>query len=143
RLRRQFEEFKQSLLRLKQRLESSPKQEDREKARVLNEALAKASEQGTDTKFTTLVAALQNSDAFKDLDQLGAILDKNEDLRKDLRALIELLLKDDRDAQLKKEIEKYSRMLEQLKEVILKQEKARAQTEMARKTAAELEKLQK
>ncbi len=143
RLRRQFEEFKQSLLRLKQRLESSPKPEDREKARVLNDALAKASEQGTDTKFTTLVAALQNSDAFKDLDQLGAILDKNEDLRKDLRALIELLLKDDRDAQLKKERELYTRMLEQLKEVILKQEKARAQTEMARKTAAELEKLQK
>jgi hypothetical protein len=143
RLRRQFEEFKQSLLRLKQRLESSPKAEDREKAKVLDEALARASEQGTDSKFGTLVSALKASDAFKDLDQLGSILDKNEDLRKDLHMLIELLLRDDRDAQLKKDREQLSRMLEQLKEVILKQEKARAQTEMGRKSSADLEKLQK
>ena len=81
RLRHQFEEFKQSLLRLKQRLESSPKQEDHDKARILDEALARASEQGTDSKFSTLVAALKGSDAFKDLDQLDAILDRNEDLR--------------------------------------------------------------
>jgi hypothetical protein len=143
RLRHQFEEFKQSLLRLKQRLESSPKPEDRDKAKVLDEALARASEQGTDSKFSTLVAALKGSDAFKDLDQLGTILDKNDDLRKDIHMLIELLLRDDRDAQLRKEREQLSRMLEQLKEVILKQEKTRAQTEMGRKSAAELEKLQK
>jgi hypothetical protein len=143
RLRRQFEEFKQSLLRLKQRLETSPKQEDREKARILDEALAKASEKGTDSKFNTLVAALKGADAFKDLDQLGTILDKNEDLRKDLRSLIELLLRDDREAQLKKEHDQLSRMLEQIKEVILKQEKVLAQTEMGRKNAADLEKLQK
>jgi hypothetical protein len=143
RLRRQFEEFKQSLLRLKQRLESSSKPEDKQKAQVLEEVLARASEQGTDTKFTTLVAALKDSEAFKDLDQLGPILDKNEDLRKDLRMLIELLLRDDQDAQRRKERERLTRMLEQLKEVILKQEKARAQTEMGRKNSAELQKLQK
>jgi hypothetical protein len=143
RLRRQFEEFKQSLLRLKQRLESSPKPEDREKARVLDEALARASEQGTDTKFGTLVSLLKGSDAFKDLDQLGSILDKNEDLRKDLRMLIDLLLRDDRETQLRKEHERLTRLLEQLKEVISKQERARAQTELGRKNAAELEKLQK
>jgi hypothetical protein len=143
RLRRQFEEFKQSLLRLKQRLESSPKQEDRDKARILDEALDKASKQGTENKFETLVAALKGSDAFKNAEQLGAILDKNEDLRKDLRALIELLLRDDREAQLKKELDKYSRMLEQIKEVIRKQEQVRTQTEMGRKNAAELEKTQK
>jgi hypothetical protein len=143
RLRRQFEEFKQSLLRLKQRLESSPKPEDREKAKVLDEALAKASEQGTDTKFGTLVSALKGSDAFKDLDQLGSILDKNEDLRKDIRALIELLLRDDRDTQRKKEKEQLTRLLEQIKEIIGKQERLRSQTELARKNAEELEKLQK
>jgi hypothetical protein len=143
RLRRQFEEFKQSLLRLKQRLENSPKPEDREKAKILDEALTRASEQGTDSKFSTLVAALKGAEAFKDLDQLGTILDKNEELRKDLHALIELLLRDDRDAEARKKKEQLSRMLEQLKEVILKQEKIRAQTELARKNAADLEKLQK
>src|SRR6516225_3625036 len=65
RLRRQFEEFKQSLLRLKQRLESSPKPENREKARILDEALDKASKQGTENKFETLVAALKGAEAFK------------------------------------------------------------------------------
>ncbi|MGH9676915.1 MAG: hypothetical protein ACRD36_07415, partial [Candidatus Acidiferrum sp.] len=143
RLRRQFEEFKQALLRLKQRLEVSPKPEDREKALVLTQAIAKASEQGTDAKFTALIAALKGSDSFKDLDALQLILDKNQDLRKDIRALIELLLKDDRDAQLKREREDYARMLEKLKEVILKQEKARSQAEAARKSAEDLEKLQK
>jgi hypothetical protein len=143
RLRRQFEEFKQSLLRLKQRLENSPKPEDKEKVRVLDEALARASEQGTDSKFNTLVAALKDSEAFKDLDQIGGILDKNEDLRKDIRILIELLLRDDQEAQRRRERDQLTRMLEQIKEIILQQEKVRAQTEMARKTAAELEKLQK
>src|SRR5947209_1448095 len=54
-LRRRFDDFKQSLLRLAQRLEASSKAEDREKAATLKKAIALASEQGVDTKFTTLV----------------------------------------------------------------------------------------
>src|SRR5262245_22275372 len=45
-LKRQFDDFKQSLLRLAHRLESSPRPEDRDKATVLKEAIKKASEQG-------------------------------------------------------------------------------------------------
>src|SRR4051812_44179669 len=86
RLRRQFGEFKESLLRLKQRFESSTKPEEREKAKILDQALAKASAQGVDTKFTTLVNDLRAADAFKDLDQLQKTLDRNEDLRRDIRA---------------------------------------------------------
>jgi hypothetical protein len=142
RLRRQFDLFKQSLLRLKQRLEASPKPEDKKKAEMLEQALKSASEQGTDSKFSTLVAALKDSGALG-IDGLGDILDKNEDLRKDIHMLIEMLLRDDEHERNRKEMERLSRLLEELKEVILKQEKVRAQTEMSRKSAAELEKLQK
>src|SRR4051794_28693185 len=78
-LRRQFDDFKQSLLRLAQRLEASSKQEDRDKATILKKAIAQASEQGVDTKFTTLVATLKASDTFKNLEQLQGVIEKNED----------------------------------------------------------------
>jgi hypothetical protein len=143
RLRRQFGEFKESLLRLKQRFESSPKPEEREKAKVLEQALALASAQGVDTKFTTLVGSLRSSDAFKDLDQLQGMLDRNEDLRKDLRALIELLSKDDQDAERRRKQEEYNRLLTRLKEVIRKQEQARTRTERRIGGPSELEKVQK
>ena len=59
--------------------------------------IAVASEQGVDAKFTTLVAALKASDTFNNLEQLQGVIEKNVDLRNDLRRLIELLLKDDTD----------------------------------------------
>ena len=85
-IKRQFEEFQQSLLRLAHRLASSPNQQDREKAEVLKKAIAQASEQGVDNKFTTLMLTLKNSDTFKDLDKLQGLMDKNTELRNDLRA---------------------------------------------------------
>src|SRR5262249_39044264 len=141
RLRRQFGDFKESLLRLKQRFESSPKPEEREKAKVLERALALASAQGVDTKFTTLVGALRTSDAFKDLDQLQTMLDRNEDLRKDLRALIELLSKDNAEEEARRKREEYTRMLERLKEVIRKQNQARDRTERQIGSPGDLEKV--
>src|SRR5262249_61738819 len=55
RLRRQFGEFKESLLRLKQRVESSPKPEERAKARGREQALTPASAPGVGTTMTTPV----------------------------------------------------------------------------------------
>ena len=97
RLKRQFEEIKQSLLRLSQRLESSSKPEDKLKAQTINDAIKKASEMAVDSQFSGLIKTLKGSDAFKDLDQLKDASDRNEALQKDLRTLIELLLRDDSD----------------------------------------------
>jgi len=58
-LKRQFDEFKQSLLRLAHRLESSTKQEDKDRAAILKDAIKVASEQGVDTKFATLISKLK------------------------------------------------------------------------------------
>ncbi len=132
RLKRQFDDFKQSLLNLANRLEKSTRQEDRDKAANLKAAIKKASEEGVDTKFATLVDALRKENTFKDLDQLQTVLDQNADLRRDIRAIMELLLKDNRDAELRKEIEKNARLLEELKRIIAKQDKLIAQNLIGR-----------
>src|SRR2546423_1290403 len=59
--KRQSEDLKQSLLRRAHRLESSPLPADKDKAKALKDALEKASAQGIDSKFTTLVQALKGA----------------------------------------------------------------------------------
>src|SRR3954454_15412753 len=58
RLKRQFDELKQSLLRLAQRLESSTRPEDKDKAKAIKDAIALASEKGIEGKFNALIANL-------------------------------------------------------------------------------------
>jgi hypothetical protein len=122
RLKSRFDDFKSKLLSLAQRMENSPKPEDQEKAKILRRAIKKASEEGVDTKFSTLIETLKTSDAFKNTEQLQAILTQNEELRRSLRELMDLLMKDDRDAELRKQMAEVRRLLEELKNIIRKQE---------------------
>jgi hypothetical protein len=138
RLKRQFEEFKLSLLRLAQRMENSARQEDKDKAAVLKEALAKASEMGTDQKFGTLISSLKASDTFKDTDKLSNVIGRNDELRKDLNTLIEMLQKDDKEADLRRRRQEVMRMLEQLKEIIAKEERVRVRIDLARQKPTEI-----
>jgi murein L,D-transpeptidase YcbB/YkuD len=121
-LKRRFDDFKQQLLTLALRMENSPKAEDREKAKVLRLALKKASEEGVETQFSSLVEMLRGNGTDQDTEKLQGILRENEKLRENLRAIMELLLKDDRDAQLRREREAAQKLLEELKTVIRKQE---------------------
>jgi hypothetical protein len=121
RLRRQFDDFKQKLLRLAQTMENSTKPEDREKAKVLRDAIKKASAEGVETRFSSLIEMLRGNSSTN-TEQLQEILNENKELREILRDIMELLLKDDRDAELKKEIAEARRLLEELKNVIRKQE---------------------
>ena len=83
RLKQQFKDFTTDLLRLAQRLENSPKAEDRDKAQALKNALKAASEQGIEVKFTTLILALKTSNAFKNIDTLQGVLTQNQEIRDD------------------------------------------------------------
>ncbi len=132
RLKQQFKDFTTDLLRLAQRLENSPKAEDRDKAQALKNALKAASEQGIEVKFTTLILALKTSNAFKNIDTLQGVLTQNQEIRDDLRKLIDVLLKDDRESALRKEREEVQKLLEKLKEVIEKQERVQANTELGK-----------
>jgi hypothetical protein len=122
RLKRQFDEFKQKLLGLAQRMENSTKPEDREKAKILRNVIKKASEEGVETRFTSLIDMLRNSKTSSNTEVLQDILKENEELRQILNQILELLLKDDRDAELKRQIAEARRLLEELKAVIRKQE---------------------
>jgi hypothetical protein len=123
RLKRQFDDFKQSLINLANRLEKSGKQEDRDKAANLKLAIKKAGDEGVDTKFATLVDALRRENAYGEIEKLDEILTKNDELRKDIRSILELLLKDNRDEELRKEIERNAKLLEEIKRIIAQQEK--------------------
>jgi hypothetical protein len=122
RLKRNFDDFKQKLLGLAQRMENSAKPEDREKAKILREAIKRASEEGIETRFTSLIETLRSNEAFKNTEQLQEILKQNEEIRRAIRDLMDLLLRDDRDAEIRKKKEEYTRLLEELKNVIRKQE---------------------
>jgi RNA binding exosome subunit len=122
RLRRQFDDFKQKLLRLAQTMENSTKPEDREKAKILREAIKKASAEGVETRFSSLIEMLRGGKTASNTEILQDILDENRELRQILHEIMELLLKDDRDAELKRQLAEARRLLEELKAVIRKQE---------------------
>ena len=143
RLRREFEELKQSLLRLKQRLEISPRPEDKARALAIDAALAMVAKQGTDGKFTTLVKSLRQTDAFSNLDTMQQVMNRNQELREDLRKLIEILAKDNREDQLRKEKEDALKTLEKLREIIGKQERVKANTDLGKVAKEDLAKAQK
>ncbi len=121
RLRRQFDDFKQKLLRLAQTMENSTKPEDREKAKILREAIKKASAEGVETRFSSLIEMLRGGSSGN-TETLQDILNENKELRQILQQIMELLLKDDRDAELKRQIAEARRLLDELKNVIRKQE---------------------
>src|SRR5579884_1292964 len=121
RLRRQFDDFKQKLLRLAQTLENSTKPEDREKAKILREAIKKASAEGVETRFSSLIEMLRGGSSGN-TETIQDILNENKELRQILHEIMELLLKDDRDAELKRQIAEARRLLDELKNVIRKQE---------------------
>src|SRR5262249_27416797 len=125
---RQFRDFEGALLRLKQRLETSSKAEDRDKAVVLGKALEKAGKEGTDTKFDKLVSMLATSKAVTP-DYLEDVLRRNNDLANDIRAILNILLTDNRDEELRREKERIAELLKRLGEIIRAQQTVRAWTE--------------
>src|SRR5262249_11027633 len=99
-----------------------------------------ASEKGTDAKFMELIDLLRKDTTFKDLDAIDKAVKVNNQLAEDLRTLLRILMTDDRDEQLRKEREEYTRLLEKLKEVIAKQERVRAATEIGKRESKDLAK---
>ncbi len=140
RLKRQYDELTASLLRLAQRLNSSSKQEDKDKAKAIYEALSKASDLSVESKFNALITGLKGANVSKDLDQLQSAIDRNDDLQKDIRAIIELLMRDNKAAEDAKKAAELREMLERLNEIIKKQERHQAKVELGRQKGDDLAK---
>lgn len=127
-LARQFRDFEQSLLRLAQRLERSSKPEDRERAAGLKKAIAFVSDQGTDAKFDRLIAILKQSRALS-LQEIQEAMTQNRMLADDIKAVLVLLLSDNRDDELKREQERLKQQIKRLGELIRQQKIVRSRTE--------------
>src|SRR6266849_1927080 len=128
-LKRRFNDFEQSLLRLAQKLEKSTKPEDRQRADNLKKAIALVSDQGTDLKFASLIEILKKDSTSLSLPEIKEAMDQNKMLAEDIRAILALLMADNRDDVLKKEIKRLMELIKQLDKVIREQKVARAKTE--------------
>ena len=128
RLARQFKEFTQTLLRLAQRMEASGKPEDRQKALVLKKAILEASKANTDAKFDKLITVLKDSKEL-DLDVLAKSGDLSKDVLSDIQKILDILMTDNRDAELKAEIARMTELIKRLNEIIREEKRVRAITE--------------
>jgi hypothetical protein len=126
--KQQFENFSNALYTLANHLEKSAKDEDKAKAKILREAIKKAGEEGTENKFDKLINALKDSKAIT-LDGLEAAKAQNEDLVRDIRVILAILLTDNGDAELRHKKELLAKMIEELKRVIREQEVVRTKTD--------------
>lgn len=142
-LKRRFDDFQQSLLRLAQRLEKSSKPEDRQRADTLKKAIALTSEQAVDLKFKTLIEILQKPSTSLSLTEIKQAMDQNQMLAEDIRAILALLMADNRDDQLKNEIKRLMELIKMLEKNIRDQKIARAKVEGNKLDKEELGKEQK
>lgn len=140
RLRQQFGAFQQSILSLAQRLEKSPKPEDREKAAALRQAIDLASREGIDTQFSKLVTTLTASGVT--LREIESAIGQNEQLLKTLREMIHILLSDDNAAKQKEEQKKLQELIKKLDQIIRSQKIERSKVESGKGDPEELAKSQ-
>jgi hypothetical protein len=142
RMQRLFSDFKGALLRLSQRMAVSPRPEDREKSKVLKMAIEKANEEGIENSFDKLVAILKMSQVVE-LNNVEKALSENKDLTSRIRAILALLLTDNRDAELRAQREETQRRIEEIKRIIREQEIARTRGEFGKVGKDQLGKEQK
>src|SRR5262245_24636128 len=127
-LAQRFKAFEAQLLLVAQRLEGSTKQEDRDKAQILRDAIKLANDSGVDVRFQKLIDLLQKSKA-SNLQEVQEAIAQAEQLTQNLRAILALLLTDSREAQLKAEKDRIQNLLKELNKIIRDQKIVRAQTE--------------
>src|SRR5262249_52148670 len=82
-----YSDFQSALQRLAQRMAASPKAEDRDRAKILQQALEKASAEGISESFDKLIVILKASDK-EDQAAIEKAMTETEDLSKRLRAIL-------------------------------------------------------
>lgn len=116
-LARQYHEFEQALLRLAQRLERSSKPEDKDKAVLLKKAIDLASKEGVNTRFDKLVSTLRSA-KVDDLNEFRNAINESDALTKNLLEMLQLLLSDNRAAQLKAEEKRLAELIKEINNII-------------------------
>src|SRR5262245_44784492 len=139
-LRKEFLSFKQELQRLIDNLKAAGTRDGREKAEILENALKGATTKGIDENFGKLIELMKGKGFRDDLAKLQDAENINDTLRKDLRKLLEILQTDNRAELLAAKRREMEKELERLKDIIRKQERVRAQTELGRRDTKDIKK---
>ncbi|GIW81786.1 MAG: hypothetical protein KatS3mg105_3593 [Gemmatales bacterium] len=137
--RRKFTELKAALLRVAQRLAQSEQRADRERALTIRKAIELASKEGVDTQFQHLIASLHSSKNLT-VGDLNDIIARNRELVKDIRAVIQILLSDDRAEKINKEITRIRDIVRALNRAIWREKLNRARAEGEKVPPSELRK---
>jgi hypothetical protein len=137
-LARQFQEFEQKLLKIKQRLEKSSRQEDRDRAVIIQNALDQIRDASIDTRFEQLTELFRN----KKLTNLPDIRDMEKSSQKladDLRRILEMLQGDTRSAKLREERIRIEKMVAEIKRLIREEKTVQGQTQIGKTERKELQ----
>ena len=142
-LREQFETFKNEVLKLKQRLETSDKDEDKNTVKVLEDVLREINNQAVDGKFDKVIERLGDPDTFKKIQDAGEVASGNKELHDAMLKLIDILQNGDDFAIRKKERLANEKLLEKLKEILSQQERLTTRIDRAKGDSKDLAKMQK
>ncbi len=142
-LTKRFEDFKAALLRVKQRLEKGT-QEDKDKAKALENALKHIDETNLDTKFKQLVAVLGSKEKpLNDPNNVHEAMEQSRKLAEEIRQLLNILREDNRAAKLRDERKRLEEMIRELEGIIKDQKIVRAKTAMDKMDKGDLARGQK
>jgi hypothetical protein len=143
-LREEFDTFKNEVLKLKQRLETSDKDEDKATVKVLDNVLKEINNLAVDGKFDRVIESLTNNPAtFKAFQNASDIETANKELHTAMLKLIDLLQSGDDFKENRKKIEANMRLLEKLREIKSVQDRQNAQIDRPNKSGADLAKVEK
>src|SRR5205807_1811176 len=107
------------------------KPEDRQRAASIRKAIDLASTSGVDTRFDRLIGLLKKNKDLN-LEEVTEAMNDTKMLVTDIRAILALLLSDNRDERLKAERERLAELIKRLDKAIRDEKTTRAQTESGR-----------
>ena len=125
-IKKNFQQFKETLFRLATRLEKSDRQEAKDQAKVIRTALELAEKQGVDGQFSKLVTGIA---AAKNALDYGKLSEEDKQLVKMLNDIMTILQTDDETARLREERMKIEAFIKELKALKSKQENIQVRTE--------------
>jgi hypothetical protein len=140
-LNKQYQEFELQVLKLKQRLERSGKQEDRDRALILDRVLEFCKDKAISVKFEQMVETLQSKE-LKNLPDIKAALDRSKGIADDLRDVITMLREDSRAEALRSERMRLEQIMKELEQVIQNQKSVQGLTDNNKTQKNELKKIQ-
>jgi len=136
-LAQKYRDFEASLLALAQRLERSGKPQDLAQAATVRRALEAASKGAIATRFDRLNATLKNTDVSR-LEEVKEAIQNGEQLLRDLREVLEVLLRDGNLDRTKVRIKRLAELIRMLNAAIRDQKVVRIHTENNRMGKDEL-----